>query len=132
MILAVDPGREKCGLAMLEPDGRVLWHRIVTRSDLEAEVATLGTDPAVEAIVVGSGTSSGPLVTLLSKACGGDRVRVVDETNSTLDARALYFEDNPPRGLWSLLPRSLLCPPVPIDDYAAIVLGQRFLKERTR
>jgi hypothetical protein len=54
-------------------------------------------------------------------------VHSVDEKNSTLEARPLYWQEYPRRGLLRLLPISLLAPPVAIDDFAAVVLGRRFL-----
>ncbi|HKM17981.1 MAG TPA: pre-16S rRNA-processing nuclease YqgF, partial [Limnochordia bacterium] len=34
---------------------------------------------------------------------------------------------HPPRGWRRLLPVSLQTPPVPIDDYVAVILAQRYL-----
>jgi RNase H-fold protein (predicted Holliday junction resolvase) len=127
MIVAIDPGREKCGLAAMRSDGSCAWHRVVPRSEILVEVERLARDEVIETWIVGSGTGSHDLVTDLVGRFGAERVVVVDERDSTLEARGLYFEENPPRGLWRLIPRGLLCPPGAIDDYAAIVLGRRYL-----
>ncbi len=55
------------------------------------------------------------------------RVELVDEKNSTLEARVLYFEEYPPRGWRRWLPFSSQMPPVPVDDFAAVVVARRFI-----
>jgi hypothetical protein len=52
----------------------------------------------------------------------------VSEENSTLEAQERYWKDNKPKGLWRLVPTTLRVPPGPVDDYAAIILGERYLK----
>jgi len=57
-------------------------------------------------------------------------VELVDERETTLLARARYFADHPPRGWRRLVPRGMLLPPRPIDDYAALLIAERYLKGR--
>ena len=57
----------------------------------------------------------------------GMEVTLVDEHRSTEEARRRYFVDNPPSGWRRLMPRGLLTPPVPYDDYVAIILAERYL-----
>jgi RNase H-fold protein (predicted Holliday junction resolvase) len=128
VILAIDPGQEKCGLALLEQTGSCIWHRIVSRVELPSEIERILRDETIDRAVVGSGTTSRSLVSWLAEVFGADRVSVIDEKNSTFEARTLYFDLNPPRGFARFLPRGLLSPPGPIDDYAAIILGRRYLK----
>ena len=56
-------------------------------------------------------------------------VHLIDERETTLRARALYFADHPPRGWRRLIPLGMQLPPCPIDDYAAVLIGRRFLQE---
>jgi hypothetical protein len=51
---------------------------------------------------------------------------VVDETDTSYRARALYFADHPPRGWRRLVPLGLQLPPRPIDDYAALLIARRY------
>jgi hypothetical protein len=53
---------------------------------------------------------------------------VVDERETTLRARARYFQAHPPRGWKRLVPRGMLLPPCPIDDFAALLIAERFLE----
>jgi RNase H-fold protein (predicted Holliday junction resolvase) len=52
---------------------------------------------------------------------------LVDERNSTLEARDRYWEMYPPKGLTKLLPPGMRQPPRPIDDIVAILLIERYL-----
>jgi hypothetical protein len=52
-------------------------------------------------------------------------LHVVDETNTTFEARALFYEDHPPKGLLRFVPRGLLVPSAPLDGYAALLIVRR-------
>lgn len=133
-MLAVDPGLAKCGVAVVDARAGVLHREIVLRERLEERVAFLVRQHAPDAIVIGDRTGSGDVRVRLEgldevKAAGG--VRPVDEVYTSLEARRRYFQANPPRGLRRLVPVGLLVPPGPIDDWAAVVLAERFLKSLT-
>jgi RNase H-fold protein (predicted Holliday junction resolvase) len=131
-VLAIDPGREKCGVAVVEQDAnntlKVLWHAVVSRLELEVQLASLLDIHQPDAMVLGHATSSQALHKVLSSQWPHWSVHVVEETNSTLEARALYWEAHPPQGWRRMVPLSLQVPPVPIDDWAAVVLARRYLK----
>jgi len=123
-VLAVDPGREKCGVAVCGPEG-VVARRVVAVSDLPSVardwVATYG----VRAVVVGDQTGCAHVFDLLRDL--PVQVEAAVERGSTLQARRRYFQDHPPRGWRRLIPRSFQLPPVPYDDYAALVLAEAYL-----
>lgn len=129
-VLSVDPGREKCGVARVTADGAIAWRRIVPRSQLERALTELAAQPP-EVVVVGDGTTSQGALPMLRRIFGEEKVRVIDEKNSTFEARALYFAEHPPAGLWRLVPLSMQSPGEPIDDYAAVVLARRWLASET-
>lgn len=52
---------------------------------------------------------------------------LVDERNTSLEARRRYYEDHPPRGIWRLVPRGLLVPKAALDGYAALLIVERYL-----
>jgi RNase H-fold protein (predicted Holliday junction resolvase) len=52
---------------------------------------------------------------------------LVDERNSTAEARERYWQLYPPKGLGRLVPLGLRTPPRPVDDIVAIVLIERHL-----
>ena len=131
-VLGIDPGREKTGLAVVASDGHVHFRAIVETARLQEEVEPLVAQWMIARIALGDSTSSksawGEIERLIGKR-GWDHVRVelVDEKNSTLEARALYFEEYPPRGWRKLIPFSSQVPPVPVDDFAAVIVARRLI-----
>ncbi|MGK7894630.1 MAG: resolvase, partial [Xenococcus sp. (in: cyanobacteria)] len=53
---------------------------------------------------------------------------MVNENNSTLEARDRYWQIYPPKGFRKFIPQTLRIPPRPIDDIVAILLIERFLQ----
>ena len=58
-------------------------------------------------------------------------LKLVDERHTTEMAKVRYFQEFPPRGLWKLVPIGLQTPPTCYDDFAAVVLAERYLEEQT-
>ena len=123
----MDPGREKCGIAVCGPEG-VLAHRVVGIGDLYQVSRQWMDSFRVEAIIVGNQTGSKHVFDILARL--GLSIEGVAERNSTLLARKRYFRDHPPGGWRRLLPLSLQVPPEPYDDYAAVVLAEAYLAQR--
>ncbi len=124
-VLAIDPGTVKCGLAVVhrdEPQPRFCC--IVPVGAWALEASALVATFAPQQILLGSGTASKAFAELLGPC--GVPVEIVNEYGSTLAARARYFVAHPPRGWRRFLPAGLRVPPVPIDDWAAVVLAERF------
>jgi len=82
---------------------------------------------AYSLIVVGNGTTSKPLIHEIREAMPSMALLVVDEKDTTLQARERYWEHNKRRGLMRIIPSTLIPPPVDIDDYAALVIAERVL-----
>jgi len=55
---------------------------------------------------------------------------LVDEHNSSEEARKLYFQAHPPRGWRKIVPLSFLYPDEAFDDWQAVVIGRRYLNQR--
>lgn len=126
-VLAIDPGREKCGVAVLASDGGVLVQRVVMTAELDATVGTLirAYEPNV---IMGNGTTSADAKKRVEAL--GVPVTLVDEYRTTDAAKCAYWKAHPPRGWRRLVPRGMLVPPVPVDDFVAVILAQRFLEKR--
>ena len=126
-VLAIDPGREKCGVAVLASDGRVLVQRVVTTAELDAAVGALIRvyEPNV---IMGNGTTSADAKKRVEAL--GVSVTLVNEYRTTDAAKCAYWEAHPPRGWRRLMPRGMLVPPVPVDDFVAVILAHRFLEKR--
>ena len=132
LILAIDPGREKTGIALLKiseqkPLGEIIRRAIVpTDEAIKAvrDIIRCYDDPRV---IMGNGTTSRHASERLTNELNLN-ITLVDEYRTTDEARELYFADNPPRGIKKLIPQGLLTPPVPVDDYAAVALARRYLQ----
>ena len=131
VVIAVDPGRDKCGLAAVSATGEVLHQSVPAVGEIAEAVARLLEQHSGAVVVLGGRTGARDVGAALSAACGL-RPIPVDEHHSTLEGRRRYFRDNPPRGWRCLLPVGLQTPPRPYDDYVAIILAERYLKSLDR
>ncbi|MBI2914290.1 MAG: hypothetical protein HYY08_00040 [Firmicutes bacterium] len=130
VILAIDPGREKCGVAVMSRNGVTLVRDVVALPDLPGRVREIVQVHEVSTIAVGNLTGSEDVKALLIGCGAAEPVRgivLVDEHGSSREGRRRYLQDHPPRGLWKLVPQSLRVPKEPIDGYVAEVLGLRYL-----
>lgn len=128
-ILAIDPGREKTGIAILK-NSDVLEHKIINSEELVQIIKSLLEKYIIKTIVMGNGTSSKKKYDLLKQEFIDRDIVLINEYRTTDEARKLYFQENPPKGWKKLIPLGMQVPPVPVDDYAAIVIGRKYLKDR--
>lgn len=131
IVLAIDPGTAKCGMALALRDANgklhVPWRAV---SPLENFVARIHEAHDVEPfslIIVGSGTHSKPVVAAIRAEFPSMGILVVDEKDTSLQARERYWEHNPRRGWRRFLPSTLQTPPEPVDDFVALILAERVL-----
>ena len=143
VVMAIDPGRCKCGVAVLQRTERptdsnslptsapvkrfdVLHQQVAATSDIDKVISELAARYSPGRIIVGDGTTSSQVADAARKLQRAP-VELVDESFSSLLARKRYFKENPPRGLRRLIPTSLQTPPRPYDDYVALILAERYL-----
>jgi RNase H-fold protein (predicted Holliday junction resolvase) len=127
-VLGIDPGTRKAGYALVIEGGAVVARGIEPIDGLAARVAALLAEHPITALAIGKGTNADRVTAVLVPF--GIPVRMVDERETTLRARQLYYAENPARGWQRLLPAGLRFPPRPIDDYAAELIARRFLALR--
>lgn len=127
-ILAIDPGREKTGIAILK-NSDVLEHEIINSEELVQTIKSLLEKYIIKTIIMGNGTSSKKKYDLLKREFMDRDIVLINEYRTTDEARKLYFQENPPKGWKKLIPLGMQVPPVPVDDYAAIVIGRKYLKD---
>lgn len=128
-ILAIDPGREKTGIAILNKNSDVLEHKIINSEELVQTIKFLLKKYIIKIIVMGNGTSSKKKYDLLKQEFTEINIVLINEYRTTDEARKLYFQENPPKGWKKLIPLGMQVPPVPVDDYAAIVIGRKYVKD---
>ncbi|HXO07944.1 MAG TPA: hypothetical protein VN880_07915 [Solirubrobacteraceae bacterium] len=124
-VIGVDPGSRKAGYALVERSGAVVVAGIEPIERLHACLVDLTARCSVDAIALGRGTNARPVRASLEPL--GIAIHLVDEHETTREARGLYFAEHPPRGWRRLVPLGLQLPPRSIDDYAAILIARRFL-----
>lgn len=128
-VLGIDPGRRKTGVAVVGAAGEILWREIIAPDALEARLPQLLKQWQIAVIALGDSTASDNARTQIERVLADlpIKLRIVDESGSTLEARPLYWAEHAPRGWRRLVPLSLQEPPEPIDDYAAVVVARRSL-----
>jgi RNase H-fold protein (predicted Holliday junction resolvase) len=126
-VLGIDPGTRKCGYAVVLAAGSApLELGIVPTERLAETLRELAGRFALRAVALGGGTHAAPVGRLLEAL--GVPIEVVDERATTLLARRRYFAAHPPRGWRRFVPRGMLLPPRPIDDFAAVLIAERLLE----
>ncbi|WP_414529898.1 pre-16S rRNA-processing nuclease YqgF [Nodularia chucula] len=132
VILGFDPGRDKCGLAVMGLDRQLYYHQVVTAPKAIATIETLRQQFPVSLLVMGNQTTAKQWKQQLSAALLEQlSIILVDERYSTLEARDRYWQMYPPKGLTKLLPQGMRQPPRPIDDIVALLLIERYLNRLT-
>ena len=125
--LGIDPGRSKTGLALVDAAGSILALHIAHTEHIEVELSAFAGKEQLAGIIMGDGTNSKAIGQAVSKVFAAVPLALVGEAHSTEEARSLYWQVNPPRGLRKLVPLGMLVPSEPLDAYAAVVQVKRWL-----
>lgn len=125
MIIGIDPGRDKCGVAVLSSDGDLKFNGVIPTDEFESMLKKLFAQFNVELAILGNGTTHAEAEKKI-KALNLP-VKIVDEKFTTEIARRLYWKKKPPKGWRKLLPTTLQVPPEPVDDIVAEILVLRHL-----
>ena len=128
-IVAIDPGRGKCGLAVMDRQRGVLQQSVTDCSQVLSKVRDWAVCYKCSTLVIGDGTAARPIQQQLASLVRENVVRQIvleNEKNSTREARQRYWLAHPPSGWRKFIPIGLLTPPCAIDDFAAIILGERY------
>ena len=132
IVLGLDPGRDKCGFAALERSEnggiRILMQRVIETANLEQEVAAAVTKYSPSRLIEGNGTTSKDARARIQKAVPRLAITVIDEYRTTEQAKKEYWKAHPPKGLRRLIPTTMQVPPVPVDDFVAVILVTRYLE----
>ena len=130
-IMALDPGRDKCGLAVLNDQGEILWRQVIETKALEEFAIARAREHSPVCLIMGNGTTSKEAEGRLKKALPGMTLKVVDEYRTTEEAKKLYWQVNPPKGWRRFLPVTMQVPPEPVDDLVAVILARREIDKGT-
>ena len=131
MVMAIDPGRDKCGLVVMDKTGEIKLQNVIETSTLKSTVLEIINRFDLQLIILGNGTTSDSAKKIISAAISAAnrdiKIELVDERHTTEEARKLYWRKNPPTSWRRFLPTSMQVPPKPVDDLVAEILARRFL-----
>ncbi|MEG4505246.1 pre-16S rRNA-processing nuclease YqgF [Microcoleus sp. F6_B4] len=131
MILGFDPGKDKCGIAVMGRDQKVCYHQVVQSESAISTIQSLCEQFSIESLVLGDQTTSKSWKQKLTQSLSPAlKIVQVDERYSSLEARERYWQMYPPTGLSRLIPEGMRTPPRPVDDIVAIVLIERYLNKQ--
>jgi RNase H-fold protein (predicted Holliday junction resolvase) len=126
-ILGFDPGKDKCGIAVMDGDRALLYHQVLLTAEVVFQIGKLCQQYNVSRIVMGDQTTSKQWQQQLATVFPDLAISLVDERYSSLEARDRYWQMYPPNFLTGLIPQGMRQPPRPIDDLVAIILIERYL-----
>jgi RNase H-fold protein (predicted Holliday junction resolvase) len=133
VILGFDPGRDKCGVAVMGLDRQLYYHQVIVAEDAIATISSLRQRYPISLLVMGDQTTAKAWKQRLTQELSDSpRIILVDERYSTLEARDRYWQMYPPRSFWSLIPQGMRPLPRPVDDIVAILLIERYLERLSR
>ena len=149
VILGLDPGRDKIGFAFVDSDGGLRASGMFPSSEsskfflavksdrealrefiIEGGLDALPEDIAgsVNFIAIGNGTHSAEFTERVRESLSAE-ILTVDERNTTLEARSLYWKIHRPGLLMRLIPEGLRVPARVLDDLAAWAIALRAVKK---
>ncbi|MBE9225716.1 pre-16S rRNA-processing nuclease YqgF [Phormidium sp. LEGE 05292] len=128
VILGFDPGRQKCGFAVMAVDRKLHYHEVIAAENAIATIQELRQIYPISVLVMGDQTTAKTWKKRLNEELPQPlRIILVDERYSTLEARDRYWQMYPPQGLYKLIPQGMRPLPRPVDDIVAILLIERYL-----
>ena len=123
--IGIDPGRDKCGVSVLNQLGEVKFQAVISTQELESTLQKISAQFKLNLAILGNGTTHQAAKKIAEKFLS---VKVVDEKHTTELARREYWKKNPPQGWRNILPVSMQVPPEPVDGIVAEILVKRYLK----
>ena len=130
MILGFDPGKDKCGIAVMGRDKNVSYHQVVPSDAAVSTIQSLCKQFPIQLLVMGDQTTSKSWRQKLTQSLSPFiKIVQIDERYSSLEARERYWQMYPATGLSRFIPQGMRMPPRPVDDIVAIVLIERYLNK---
>ncbi|MCL2924819.1 MAG: pre-16S rRNA-processing nuclease YqgF [Trichodesmium sp. MAG_R04] len=128
MILGFDPGRDKCGIAIMDKNRQLHYNQVVDSAKITITITKLSQQFDINLIIIGDQTTSKIWQQNLTEIIS-EKIPIIkiDERYSSLEARDRYWEIYPPQGFIRLVPPGMRIPPKAIDDIVAIILIERYL-----
>lgn len=124
--LAIDPGRDKCGLAIVDEAYLPKKLLAIEIDVFSKQLKALANEFVFEKILLGSGTGKEFFIQIIEAIFPDKEIVIVDERDTTFLAKKLYWQYNQPVGWRKFMPQGLLTVPEPVDAYAALAIALRW------
>ena len=126
-VVAIDPGKSKCGLVLAEISEKKVYKAIILKSELlDNYLRNLITAEEIEQIIIGNGTTSREIREKLHFF--KKEIITFEEKNTTYRAKARYFELFPITGLKFLIPREIFILNKNLDAISALIILEDYCK----
>ena len=126
-VIAIDPGKSKCGLVLADISQKKVYEAIIIKSAfIENHVRNLITAEDVSQIIIGNGTTSREIREKLYFF--KKEIITFEEKNTTYRAKARYFELFPISGLKFLMPREVFILNKNLDAISALIILEDYCK----
>tara|TARA_Y100001970_G_scaffold246790_1_gene314996 strand:- start:29 stop:466 length:438 start_codon:yes stop_codon:yes gene_type:complete len=126
-VMAIDPGKSKCGLTIANIKEKKVYEAIVIKSNLLLKYVKeiCKTEDNLQ-LLIGNGTSSEKYIKVLSQLI--PNLIIAEEKNTTYRAKQRYFEIFPLKGLKCFLPREVFVLNKNLDALAALIIMEDYYK----
>ena len=126
-VIAIDPGKSKCGLVLAEISEKKVYEAIILKSELlENYVRNLIAAEDISQIIIGNGTTSREIREKLYFF--KKEIITFEEKNTTYRAKARYFEIFRISGLKFLMPREVFILNKNLDAISALIILEDYCK----
>ena len=126
-VIAIDPGKYKCGLVLAELSEKKVYKAIILKSSsLRKYVRNLNNVEDISQIIIGNGTTSREIkgkLDFLKK-----EIITCEEKNTTYRAKARYFELFPIKGWKFLIPKEMFILNKNLDAISALIILEDYCK----
>ena len=128
-VIAIDPGKSKCGLVLVDITEKKVFNAIIVKSELlEKYVRNLIKSEDIKQIIIGNGTTSSEIKEKLYFF--KKEIIFFNEKNTTYRAKARYFELFPISGLKFLIPREIFILNKNLDAISALIILEDYYKTK--
>ena len=130
LFLGIDPGKDKCGFALLKHDQTPVFLDITGTKEFDKFLKELYDEYRFDLIILGTGTYSQKIKEKIEKI-NLSPVVLIDEENTTIQAEKKYREDHPLKGYKKFLSKIADWRPAQdVDDYAAFIIAKKYLENK--
>ena len=124
-VLAIDPGKSKCGLVLAHlEEQKVYKAEVIESKDFLSYFKKIYKKEKNLKLIIGNGTSSKNYLKHLNQLVPD--LIIAEEKNSTYRAKNRYFDIFPLQGIKCLLPREIFLLNKNLDALAALIILEDF------